>query len=66
MKHMLQVKREVQMTAHSSKYLTAAHSSMALATTALQGLLPCSVDGCSHHTAHTWEGLTGGMILPWE
>lgn len=37
------------MKAHSSKYLTAAHCSMALATTALQGLLPHSADGCTHH-----------------
>lgn len=45
---MLQVKREVQMKAHSSKYLTAAHSSTALVT-ALHGLLPHSADGCTHH-----------------
>lgn len=51
MKHMLQVKSKVQMKAHSSKYLTAAHSSMALVTTDLQGLLPHSADGCTYHVS---------------
>jgi len=36
------------MKAHSSKYLNAAHTSMALATVALQGLLPHSAkDACN-------------------
>lgn len=51
------------MKAHSSKYLNAVHTSMALATVGLQGLLPHSAkDACNYHSTHIWEGLTGGSL----
>lgn len=55
------------MKAHSSRYLNAVHTSMALATVALQGLLPHSAkDARNYHSAHIWEGLTEGVTSLWE
>lgn len=50
------------MKAHSCKYVNAAHTSTAVATLALQGLLLYSAkDACNCHLTHTWEGVTEGV-----